>query len=64
MHVNGELRPHRPGLTLHALLAELDVDPRRVTVMHGDDIHRAGEIPDAPVAERDVIEIVTMMQGG
>jgi len=64
MRVNGEPRPHRPGLTLHALLAELDVDPRRVVVMHGDDIHRAGEIPDAPVAERDTIEIVTMMQGG
>jgi sulfur carrier protein ThiS len=32
--------------------------------MHGEAIHRAGHIPDTPVAEGDVIEIVTMMQGG
>lgn len=64
MHVNGDAYPYRAGLTLCALLAELRVDPRRVIVMHGDAVHRAGEVPDAPVGERDVIEIVTMMQGG
>jgi sulfur carrier protein len=64
MHVNGKARPHRAGLTLHALLAELGVDPRTVVVMHGDAIHRASQIPDTPLAEGDVIEIVTMMQGG
>ena len=64
MHVNGQSHAWRAGLTLHALLAELQVDPRRVVVMHGDDIHRAGRVPDAPVADGDVIEIVTMMQGG
>ncbi len=64
MHVNG--RPHawREGLTLHALLAELRVDPRRVVVMRGDDIHKAGNVPDVPLADADVVEIVTMMQGG
>ena len=64
MHVNGRTRAHRAGLTLHALLAELAVDPRTVVVMHGDAIHRAGQIPDTPIADGDVIEIVTMMQGG
>ena len=64
MQVNGSDYPHRHGLTLHALLAELKIDPRVVAVMHGDEIHRAGRIPDAPLAERDVVEIVTMMQGG
>ena len=64
MYINGELRPHRDGLTLLALLDELRVDPRRVAVMHGDVIHRGAQIPDAPVAPDDVIEIVTMMQGG
>ena len=64
MQVNGQPYPHREGLTLHALLAELKVDPRRVVVMHGDAIHRAGQIPDAPLAAPDVVEIVTMMQGG
>ena len=64
MQVNGQRRPHRAGLTLHVLLAELRVDPRAVVVMHGDAIHRASQIPDTPLAEDDVIEIVTMMQGG
>lgn len=64
MHVNGKTRQHRDGLTLLTLLAELQVDPRRVVVMHGEAIHRAGHIPDAPVSSGDVIEIVTMMQGG
>ncbi|MHB1074293.1 MAG: sulfur carrier protein ThiS [Gemmatimonadaceae bacterium] len=64
MHVNGRPYAYREGLTLHALLTELKLDQRTVSVMHGDDIHRAGRIPDSPLAERDVIEIVTMMQGG
>lgn len=64
MQVNGRPHTHRPGLTLHALLRELDIDQRRVVVMHGDDIHRPGRIPDAPLAADDVVEIVTMMQGG
>lgn len=64
MIVNGRLHPHREGLTLHTLLTELQVNPHTVAVMHGDDIHRAGRIPDTPVAEHDTIEIVTMMQGG
>lgn len=64
MRVNGKEYPYRAGLTLRALLDELEVDPQRVVVMQGDDIHRAGNIPDAPVSQRDTIEIVTMMQGG
>ena len=64
MHVNGQPYAYRAGLTLHALPAELKVDPRRVVVMRGDDIHKAGRIPDVPLAEADVVEIVTMMQGG
>jgi thiamine biosynthesis protein ThiS len=64
MYVNGQTYSHRDGLTLHALLADLKVNQKNVVVMHGDDIYRAGKIPDAPLAERDVIEIVTMMAGG
>lgn len=64
MYVNGEVYTHREGLTLHRLLEELRVDARRVVVMHGDAIYRAGKIPDAPLAERDVVEVVTMMAGG
>ena len=64
MYVNGEQHAHHEGLTLHGLLAELQVEQGMVVVMHGDEIYRAGAIPDVPVAAPDVIEIVTMMQGG
>ena len=64
MYVNGEQYAHRDGLTLHALLAELQVELGAVVVMHDDVLYGAGKIPDVPVAARDVIEIVTMMQGG
>lgn len=64
MQVNGLPYAHRAGLTLHALLAELELDRRAVVVMHGEAIHRGGQVPDTPLAERDVVEIVTLMQGG
>lgn len=64
MVVNGKPLAHRDGLTLHALLDALRVDRQGVVVMQGEEIHRAGAIPDAPVMESDVIEIITMMQGG
>jgi thiamine biosynthesis protein ThiS len=66
MRVNGERYPHRAGLTLRELVADLALDPRTVVVMHGETIYRgaSSEIPEAPLAEQDVIEIVTMMQGG
>jgi len=64
MRVNGRDHPYREGLTLRALLDELKVNPQVVVVMHGDEIHRAGRMPDAPVAEQDTIEIITMMPGG
>lgn len=64
MTVNGKRIDHRPGLTLHRLLDEMNVDQRMVVVMHGDDIYRAGQIPDAQLNDRDIVEVVTMAQGG
>jgi sulfur carrier protein ThiS len=40
------------------------VDHRKVVVMRGDDVWKRGNVPDVPLARADVIEIVTMMQGG
>jgi sulfur carrier protein ThiS len=40
------------------------VEQGAVVVMHDDKLYGAGKIPDVPVAAPDVIEIVTMMQGG
>lgn len=64
MTVNGREREYRDGLTLHALLDDLQVDQRKVVVMRGDDVWKRGNVPDVPLAQADVIEIVTMMQGG
>jgi thiamine biosynthesis protein ThiS len=64
MTVNGNRYELRAGMTLHALLDDLQVDQRMVVVMHGDEIYRAGKIPDASLADTDVVEIVTMAQGG
>ncbi len=64
MYVNGRTIQYRDGLTLYQLLNELAIDHRAVAVMHGDEVYRRGQVPDVPVAPNDVIEIVTMMQGG
>jgi len=64
MTVNGKRYQHREGLTLHRLLDEMHADQRMVVVMHGDEIYRAGKIPDAPLNEKDIVEVVTMAQGG
>jgi sulfur carrier protein len=64
MRVNGEPYPHRDGLTLHSLLADLGIDQRTVVVMHREEVYPAGGIPDATLDEPDELEIVTMMQGG
>ncbi len=64
MVVNGERVQYREGLTLHTLLDQLKIDQRTVVVMHQDAIYKAGQIPDVSLADRDVVEIVTMRQGG
>jgi thiamine biosynthesis protein ThiS len=64
MTVNGKRYEHRAGHTLHRLLDEMKADQRMVVVMHGDEIYRAGQIPDATLNEQDVVEVVTMAQGG
>jgi thiamine biosynthesis protein ThiS len=64
MVVNGESREYRPALTLHQLSDELQVDGKAAAVMVGDEVYRPGRIPDVALSESDVIEIVSMMQGG
>lgn len=64
MQVNGQPYPYRPGLTLHALLRELGVQPERVAVAVGDDFYPGTRVPDRPLEEQDVIEIVRIIGGG
>ena len=64
MQVNGETHPHRPGLTLHTLLRELDVQPERVAVAVNDDFYPGARVPDRLLEPRDIIEIVRIIGGG
>jgi thiamine biosynthesis protein ThiS len=64
MTVNGESRAFRDGLTLLELLDEVKIDARAAAVMVGEEVYRPGRIPDVALKESDVIEIVSMMQGG
>jgi thiamine biosynthesis protein ThiS len=64
MTVNGESRAYREGLTLLGLLEDVRIDARAAAVMVGEEVYRPGRIPDVALKESDVIEIVSMMQGG
>ncbi|GAA5513972.1 hypothetical protein Dcar01_02721 [Deinococcus carri] len=64
MQVNGQTHPHREGLTLHALLRELNVQPERVAVAVGDDFYPGARVPDRPLEAHDTIEIVRIIGGG
>ncbi|KEF33486.1 MULTISPECIES: sulfur carrier protein ThiS [Deinococcus] len=64
MRVNGEPYPHRAGLTLHALLRDLGIEPERVAVAVGDDFYPGARVPDRPLEPDDVIEIVRIIGGG
>ena len=64
MQLNGQTYPHRPGLTLHTVIAELGLRHNAIVVMRGDDVYNRGKIPDVQLEQDDVIEIVRMMAGG
>ncbi|WP_261664967.1 thiamine phosphate synthase [Deinococcus sp. Marseille-Q6407] len=62
--LNGDPAPLSAGLTLLALLHELDVDPARVAAAVNDDFYPAGSLPDRPLSPGDVVDVVQMMVGG
>lgn len=62
--VNGETRPLTPGLTLHALLRNLNVNPARVAVAVNDDFYPGARAPERTLEAGDVIEIVRIIGGG
>ena len=64
LHVNGEPHPHTPGLTLHALLRDLNVPRDRVAIAVGDHFHPGGQAPDHPLHPGDHVEIVRVIGGG
>ena len=64
MQVNGQSYPHRDGLTLHALLEELQIDRQRVAVAHNDEFYPGAQVPDVPLSNADLVEIVRIVGGG
>ena len=62
--LNGE--PHEVGgpLTLAALLAQLNVDPRRVAVEHNLNVVKRANYDSTRIEDGDQIEIVNFVGGG
>ena len=54
-----------PGpLTIAALLAQLDIEPRRVAVEHNLDIIKRARYETTTINEGDTVEIVNFVGGG
>ena len=64
IRVNGEVREISGPVTISALLAELDIDPRRVAVEHNLEIVKRARYDTTMVQAGDEIEIVNFVGGG
>jgi len=64
IRVNGEPMEIAGPRTLAALLAELDIEPRRVAVEHNLAIVKRANYDSVIVREGDEIEIVNFVGGG
>ena len=54
-----------PGpLTIAALLAQLDIEPRRVAVEHNLDIIKRARYETTTIKDGDTVEIVNFVGGG
>lgn len=62
--LNGEHFEIDEPLSVTALLARLDIDPRRVAVEHNQDIIKRHRFPEVVVGEGDTVEIVNFVGGG
>ena len=62
--LNGEPFELDEPLSVHALLARLDIDPRRVAVEHNLAILKRHRFPEVIVSEGDRLEIVNFVGGG
>jgi thiamine biosynthesis protein ThiS len=64
IRVNGESHEIAGPLSIGALLAQLDIDPRRVAVEHNLEIVRRARYDTTMVQAGDEIEIVNFVGGG
>ncbi len=62
--LNGERFELDSPMSVAALLAKLDIDPRRVAVEHNLTIIKKQTYPDILIGEGDTLEIVNFVGGG
>mgnify|MGYP003402847694 FL=1 len=61
--LNGEPRPLE-GKTLKEVLEEMGVELKGVAVLLNEEAFLGLEVPDRPLRDGDVGEVVALMQGG
>jgi len=64
IRVNGEARDLADPVSISALLAALDIDPRRVAVEHNLVVVRREAYDSTLIADGDEVEIVNFVGGG
>ena len=64
IRLNGEPRQVDDGLTVAALLQQLDIRAQRVVVEQNMRILRVQDFETAPVAEGDELEVLQFVGGG
>ncbi len=62
--LNGERFELDSAMSVAALLAQLDIDPRRVAVEHNLNIIKRQTYSDTLIDEGDTLEIVNFVGGG
>ena len=62
--VNGDPQEVRGPISLTALLAQLNIDPRRVAVEHNLTVIKRANYDSTQIQEGDQIEIVNFVGGG
>lgn len=61
--LNGEPRPLE-GKTLKEVLEEMGVELKGVAVLLNEEAFLGTRVPDRPLRDGDVVEVVALMQGG
>ena len=64
IRVNGEERRVPDGISIAAMLGELDLDPRKVAVERNREIVPRSVLDEIPVEDGDAYEIVHFVGGG
>jgi thiamine biosynthesis protein ThiS len=62
--LNGERFELDQPMSVAALLAKLEIDPRRVAIEHNLNIIKRQTYPDILIGEGDTVEIVNFVGGG